>query len=71
MRSRAGHFEAAAGGTLFLDEIGELPLSAQVKMLRALQEKTVRRLGSDRAAGVAAGRERPQAAGQRGNPPPC
>ena len=35
-------------------------------MLRALQEKTVRRLGSDRAGGVAAGRERPQAAGQRG-----
>ena len=52
VRSRAGHFEAAAGGTLFLDEIGELPPPAQVKMLRALQEKTVRRLGSDRPTPV-------------------
>ncbi len=47
-RARAGHFEVASGGTIFLDEIGELPLNAQVKLLRVLQEKTVRRLGSDK-----------------------
>jgi len=46
---RIGRFEAAQAGSLFLDEIGELAPETQVKLLRALQERTIERLGSDRA----------------------
>jgi len=48
VKDRAGKFEAANGGTIFLDEIGDMSLSAQAKVLRALQESRVQRVGSDK-----------------------
>ncbi|MBQ0788755.1 MAG: sigma-54-dependent Fis family transcriptional regulator, partial [Oceanihabitans sp.] len=47
-KDRAGKFEAANSGTIFLDEIGDMSLSAQAKVLRALQESRIQRVGSDK-----------------------
>jgi two-component system nitrogen regulation response regulator NtrX len=47
-KQRVGKFELASGGTLFLDEIGDMSLSAQTKMLRALQESRITRVGGDK-----------------------
>ena len=52
IRDKKGLFEEANGGTLFLDEIGELPMSLQVKLLRALQEEEIRPLGSNKSIKV-------------------
>ncbi|WP_396198767.1 sigma-54-dependent transcriptional regulator [Flavobacterium sp.] len=48
VKDRAGKFEAANGGTIFLDEIGDMSLSAQAKVLRALQENFIQRVGADK-----------------------
>ncbi len=47
-KDRAGKFETANGGTIFLDEVGDMSLSAQAKVLRALQENRIQRVGSDK-----------------------
>lgn len=51
-RNRSGRFQLASGGTLFLDEVGDMPLSLQAKLLRALQEGEVEPLGSNRVVSV-------------------
>jgi len=51
-KARVGKIEHASGGTLFLDEIDNMPLSTQAKLLRALQDRTIERLGSNRAIEV-------------------
>ena len=48
IKQRIGKFEQASGGTLFLDEIGDMSLSAQAKVLRALQENTITRVGGEK-----------------------
>jgi len=48
VKQRIGKFEQATGGTLFLDEIGDMPLAAQAKVLRALQENKINRVGGDK-----------------------
>ncbi|GMQ87199.1 MAG: two-component system response regulator GlrR [Gammaproteobacteria bacterium] len=52
MRDHKGLFQAASGGTLFLDEIGDMPITFQVKLLRAIQERNVRPVGSTRTVPV-------------------
>ena len=51
-RQRRGRFELAQGGTLFLDEVGELPLPLQAKLLRALQEKRINRVGGEQDVAI-------------------
>ena len=52
IKQRKGKFELAEGGTLFLDEIGDMSLSAQAKVLRALQENRITRVGGDKSINV-------------------
>ncbi len=52
VRSKRGYFEQADGGSLFLDEIGDMPLGMQVKLLRAIQEQQITRIGSERTTPI-------------------
>jgi len=52
VRARRGYFELAHRGTIFLDEIGEMPLHLQVKLLRVLEDKSIRRVGSEKPIDV-------------------
>src|SRR4030066_1276487 len=52
IKQRIGKFEQANGGTLFLDEVGDMSLSAQAKVLRALQENKITRVGSEKEVKV-------------------
>jgi len=52
VQSRAGAFEEANGGTLFLDEIGEMPLAMQAKLLRAIESRRIRRVGSSKETDI-------------------
>ena len=52
VRDKRGYFEQAHGGTLFLDEIGDMPLPMQIRLLRAVQERQITRLGAERAMPV-------------------
>ncbi|MCK5098458.1 MAG: sigma-54-dependent Fis family transcriptional regulator, partial [Desulfobacteraceae bacterium] len=52
VKNRKGYFQTASGGTLFLDEIGEVGTDIQVKLLRAIQEKEVQPVGSDKSISV-------------------
>jgi DNA-binding NtrC family response regulator len=52
IRAKRGYFEQAQGGTLFLDEIGDMPLGMQSKLLRAIQERSIVRVGGERSVAV-------------------